>query len=225
MPTAHATVATTRPSRYLTQLCRHVDHLSRRTDHRLHLRQGDTEHTPPGTDAHVTWSDTAGVIDLRWARCTLTADAGALVLHAEAHDDIDLHRLQALLGARLQQIGRRDHLTVSWHPGTTPTPAPGAGTDRPHDATSASRHGPRRGTVALVAAGALVVVVHLGLGAAAVASPAWTGWALNAVLVVVVVKLLASVVLGRRIVHHRRRSSRTAPETSALPTSELTARD
>ncbi|MDT7578746.1 MAG: hypothetical protein QOK35_6, partial [Pseudonocardiales bacterium] len=138
MPAAHTTVTTTRPSRYLTQLCQHVDHLSRRAGHHLHRPQGDPEHTPPGTGAHVTWSDTAGVIDLGWARCTLTANGGALVLHAEAHDDADLHRLQALLGARLQQIGRRDHLTVGWQPGTTPTliPAPGAAADRPQDATS-----------------------------------------------------------------------------------------
>lgn len=62
MPAAHPTVATTRPSRYLTRLCRHVDQLSRRTAPGPHLRPGDPEHVPPATDAHVAWSDTAGVI-------------------------------------------------------------------------------------------------------------------------------------------------------------------
>lgn len=200
MPTAHATVATTRPSRYLTQLCRHVDHLSRRSDHRPHPRRDDREHAAPGPDAHVVWSDTAGTIELGWGRCTLTTDDDALLLHAEANDDADLHRLQALLSARLHQIGGRDHLAVSWQPTSTSAAA------APHsrDAAGAGRRGRHRGTVALVAVGVLVVAAHLGLGAAAVAFPAWTGWALDAVLAVVAVKLLASIVVGRRIVHRRR---------------------
>ena len=197
MPTSHATVATTRPSRYLTQLCRHVDHISRRTDHRPHLRQSDLEHTPPGTRGHVTWTDTTEVIDLRWGQCRLTAEDNALLLHAQAHDDADLHH----------QIGRRDHLAVSWQPTqtSTTTPAPAAAADRSSDASEVGRRGPHRETVALGAVGMLVVAAHLGLGAAAVASPPWTGWALDAVLTVVVVKLLASIVVGRRIIHCRRR--------------------
>jgi hypothetical protein len=73
MPTAHATVATTRPGRYLTQLCRHVDQLGRRS-HPLPAGPGGPGHTPPGADARVTWTDTAGEIDLGWGRCTLTAE-------------------------------------------------------------------------------------------------------------------------------------------------------
>ena len=64
----------------------------------------------------MTWTDTAGAIDLGWGRCTLTAEDEALTLHAEADDAADLRRLQALLGARLEQFGRRDHLTVTWRP-------------------------------------------------------------------------------------------------------------
>jgi hypothetical protein len=217
VPAAHATVTTSRPSRYLTQLCQHVAHLGRRTDRRPHRRQGDPEHTPPGTHAQVTWSDNAGVIDLGWGRCTLTTVDNTLVLHAEACDDTDLHLLQALLSARLHQFGRRDHLTVTWQPSPTPTPAPAAAADRSPDVPGAKRRRPRRGTVILVTVGVLVVALHLGLGAAVIAAPAWTGWALDAVLAVVVVKLLASIVLGRRLIHHRRRSSVTAPETSDQP--------
>jgi hypothetical protein len=206
LPTAHATVATTRPSRYLTQLCQHVDHLGRRTDHRSHLRQGDLEHTPPGTPGPVTWTDTAGMIDLRWGRCTLTAEDNALVLHAEAPDDANLHRLQAMLSARLHQIGRRDKLTVTWQPtATSTTPAPAAVASHRPDVAEAGRRGRHRGKVTLVAVGVLVIAAHVGLGAAAVTSPAWTGWAIDAVLAVVVVKLLASIVVGRRIIHRRRR--------------------
>jgi len=161
---------------------------------------------PPGTHLQVTWSDTAGAIDLGWGRCTLTTEDNALLLHAEAHDDADLQRLQMLLSARLHQIGRRDHLTVSWQPTPTPPPAPAAA-GHSQDSTRAGWRGPRRGTVALVAVGVLVVAAHLGLGAAAIASAPWMGWALDLVLVLVVVKLLASIILGRRILHHRRRSS------------------
>jgi hypothetical protein len=217
VPAAHATVATTRPSRYLTQLCQHVDQLSRRTDRWPHHRHGDPEHTPPGTRTQVTWSETTGVIDLGWGRCTLTTDDTTLVLHAEACDDADLQRLQALLSARLHQFGRRDHLTVTWQPSPTPTPVLATATDRSPDVPGAKRRRPRRGTVILVAVGVVVVALHLGLGVAAIAAPAWTGWALDAVLAVVVVKLLVSIVLGRRLVHHRRRSSAPAPETSDQP--------
>jgi hypothetical protein len=221
VPTAHATVATARPSRYLIQLCRHVDHLSRRTDHRSHLRQGDLEHTPPGPHARVTWSDTGGMIDLGWGQCTLTADDSALLLHAEARDDADLRRLQALLSARLHQIGRRDHLTVSWQPTPiptqTPTPVAAAAAGRSTDAPGARRRRPHRGTLVLVVVGVLLVALHLGLAAATIAAPSWTSPALDLVFAVIVVKLLASVVLGRRVAHRRRRSTAAAPETSEKP--------
>ena len=179
MPAAHATVATTRPGRYLTQLCRHVDQLSRHA-HRV----------PAGRDARVTWTDSAGAIDLGWGRCTLTAEDEVLTLRAEADDAADLQRLQALLGARLEQFGRRDHLTVTWQP------EPGTEPRRP-----------RRRVAGLVVVGVLVVAVHVALGAAAVAVPSWTGPALDVVLAVVVVKLLASLVLGRHVLHRRRRGT------------------
>ena len=186
MPAAHATVATTRPGRYLTQLCRHVDQLGRQS-HPLPAGPGGPGHTPPGADARVSWTDTAGAIDLGWGRCTLTAEDEALTLHAEAEDAADLQRLQALLRARLEQFGRRDHLTVTWQP------VPGAEPCRP-----------RRHVVGLAVIGTLVVAVHVALGAAAIAVPSWTAPALDVVLAVVVVKLLVSLVLGRRIVRHRR---------------------
>ena len=212
MPTAYATVTTARPSRYLTQLCRHVDHLGH-TGHRHRPRAGGPAHTPPGPEAHVTWSDTTGVIDLGWGRCTLQAGDGALVLRAEAHDPTDLHRLQTVLGTRLQQMGRRDHLVVEWEPDPTPTSPPAAA--GPPDTDSARRRTTRRRTAALVAVGVLVVALHLGLGAAVLTAPSWAGPALDVVLAAVAVKLLASIVLGRRLVHHRRRPASTPAGDSA----------
>jgi hypothetical protein len=176
VPTAHAIVATTRPGRYLTQLCRHVDQLG-------HHAHG----SPAGQDARVTWTDTAGTIDLGWAWCTLAAEGEALTLRAEADDAADLQRLQTLLRTRLEQFGRRDHLTVAWQP------VPGAEPRRP-----------RRRVVGLAVVGTIVVAVHVALGAAAIAVPSWTGPTLDVVLAVVVVKLLVSLVLGRHVVHRRR---------------------
>ena len=215
MPTAYATVTTARPSRYLTQLCRHVDQLSRRAGHRHHLRAGGPAHTPPGPDARVTWSETTGTIDLGWGRCTLRAGDGALVLRAEADDPAHLQRLQTQLGARLHRIGRRDQLHVIWQPVTTPAPPPVAG--QPHDTAGTGRRGVRPRTVALAAVGVLAVALHLVLGGAAIASASWAGPALDVVLVVVVLKLLASVVLGRRLVHRRRRPAPAEPPAPPAP--------
>ena len=218
MPAAHATVATTRPSRYLVQLCRHVDQLSRHADRRPHFRRGDPEHAPPGVDARVTWSDTAGAIDLGWGRCTLAADDNRLVLNAEADDIADLQRLQALLSTRLERFGRRDHLAVRWKPAPTPTrPLPAAVTGHSQDMPAAGQRRPHRRTVALVAVGVLVVALHVALGAAAIRTPMWTRPALDVVLLVVVVKLAVSAVLGRRVIHHRRGSAATSSAAKPRP--------
>jgi hypothetical protein len=64
--------------------------------------------------AHVEWSDDRGVISFDWGRCTLRAVPGVLTLHVEAADEESLHELEQRVGGRLQQIGRRDHLTVTW---------------------------------------------------------------------------------------------------------------
>lgn len=97
---AEATVATERSSRYLVQLCRHINLVSR-TNGRSGMR--------------VTWSDDRGTVSVAGGRCTLRADRGVLVLRAEADDENSLHRLERRIAERLQQIGRRDRLTVTWN--------------------------------------------------------------------------------------------------------------
>ena len=99
MLVAEAKVETGRSSRYLVQLCRHVDAVAR---------------AQPQMQAHVEWSDDRGVISFAWGRCTLRAVPGVLTLHVEAADEESLHELEQRVGGRLQQIGRRDHLTVTW---------------------------------------------------------------------------------------------------------------
>jgi hypothetical protein len=56
------------------------------------------------------------VISFGWGRCTLRADPGVLSLRAEAPDEERLQQLQQRVADRLEQVGRRDRLTVTWTP-------------------------------------------------------------------------------------------------------------
>jgi hypothetical protein len=103
---AEASVATERPSRYLVQLCRHINLVAQRN---------------PQMQAHVEWSDDRGVISFDWGRCTLRALPRVLTLRAEAPDEQGLHRLEQRVAEKLEQVGTRDRLTVTW------TPPQGAG--------------------------------------------------------------------------------------------------
>jgi hypothetical protein len=112
MPASVARIPTDRASRYLTQLCRHtaqLSHLGHRGRH--------------GTDAGATMprgaecSDDDGVITFDNGRCTLHATGEELVLRAEAADPRVLRLMQEAIAARLQRIGGRDQLSVTWRPG------------------------------------------------------------------------------------------------------------
>jgi hypothetical protein len=123
MPIAEATVETERSSRYLVQLCRHVNLVA----------QGH-----PQMQAHAEWSEDHGVISFGSGRCSLRADPGVLTLRAEAHDEESLHELQRRVGERLEQVGRRDHLTVRW---TAPQGAAKQLPRQPSPATEDNPHG------------------------------------------------------------------------------------
>jgi hypothetical protein len=47
----------------------------------------------------------------------MRASPGLLALRAEATDEESLRRIQGLLAARLQKLGWREGLTVTWRPG------------------------------------------------------------------------------------------------------------
>jgi len=98
---AQARVATERSSRYLVQLCRHLNLVAQKH---------------PQMQAHVEWSDDRGTISFSWGRCTLRADPGVLTLRAEAPDEESLQQLEQRVADRLEQVGRRDRLTVTWTP-------------------------------------------------------------------------------------------------------------
>ena len=67
---------------------------------------------PPAATA--TSAGAEGIIDFGWGRCTLRATDGALTLRAEAEDPRRLRQIEDGVAARLQRIGRRDQLTVTW---------------------------------------------------------------------------------------------------------------
>src|SRR5712691_5745789 len=122
MPTAEARVQTEHPSRYLAQLCKHAGKMSghQRPRPRGHGRDapggsGHRSESPPEV-RHAEWSDTDGIVTLNWGQWTMHATPGTLALRAEAASEEDLRRIQDLLTARLEKIGRRDHLVVIWQP-------------------------------------------------------------------------------------------------------------
>ncbi|MBF9066448.1 DUF2218 domain-containing protein [Streptacidiphilus fuscans] len=192
MPTAEARLATERASRYLVQLCRHLSQMARMS----HRPRGghDADRMPPAVQ-HVDWTDTHGTVRFAHGQWTLEATPDQLTLRVDAGDEEALQRLQDGITARIEKIGRRDGLQVHWQRAETGDLPPTEPTE-PTDETSptpekgrASRR-PRGTTLGLMAGGAAVVAVHLGIAGAALAGAAWTGWAANAVLVLIVVKLL-----------------------------------
>jgi hypothetical protein len=122
MPASSAHVPTGRAGRYLAQLCSHGRLMSRLTRHRPpgHSQaqaHGDGDgHGNDGAPPVATAGSagTEGIIDFGWGRCTLRATAGTLTLYAEAEDPQRLQQIQDGISARLQRIGRRDQLTVTW---------------------------------------------------------------------------------------------------------------
>lgn len=185
MPAAEAQVRTDRASRYLVQLCRHARQMASMR-HRPPARLGG--HTPPDV-LDVDCSEPRGIVRFAEGQWTLEATADTLTLRVEAADAETLRRLQDGITARMEKIGRRDRLAVTWqqpspdeqNPGAAPAPDTAAGKRR------------RRGwlsTIALAVGAALVVAVHLGVGGAALATSAWTGWAANIVLALILLKLV-----------------------------------
>ena len=204
MFTAEARLETDRASRYLVQLCRHASQMGQHGSHRPPTGRGG--HVPPEVQ-HVEWSDSHGLINTEWGRCTVQATSDALTLRVEAADEEALQRLQDRVTHRVETIGRRDDLKVNWQrpeEAESDPPAP--------DGRSKKWRG-RVTTIGLIAVGVLIVAVHLGLFGTALATSAWTGWATNIFLVVVLVKVLivaGHVVLGRVVLRRVFRGHRLA---------------
>lgn len=208
MLTSEAHIETERPSRYLTQLCKHFNNKGRHLSHGPRAHHGDDTRAPHGSpmlsgirpdQIHVEMTDTYGMLRLPWGVCTMEATPGALTLHAQAADEENLQRLQDLVAAHLARFSRRDPLTVSWQRFEAPAvPADESAHTAPGPAAAPSgRHGRRTG---IAAAGAVVAVVavHLGLGGAVLADMRWTGWAVGLVVTAVLVKVCVVGTLALR---------------------------
>lgn len=221
MPIAEARVPTERASRYLVQLCRHADQM-RRMRHQPPSRSV-ADAAAPGVD-HVDYSDTVGTVRFADGQLHMRASADTLTLLVEAADDDVLRRLQDGITARLNKIGRRDQLTTTWHGMETPVPPVNThSTDPATEQGTRKRRWPRRLTVmGLVAGGALIVALHLGIGGAAVAAAPWTEWVGGGLLVIILAKLIfvaSHVILGRfafrrgKAIHARWTLRQSPPET------------
>lgn len=153
MPSMEARVPTDRASRYLVQLCRHAEQMSR-------WRHGPPAGHGGGREAvavrEVQWSEASGVVRFEEGEWTLCASGDALLLRVDAVDQQALERLQRGIAVRVATVGRRDRLSVSWEPADTwsaPShqPAPPsearAGTDR--------RRRARLGAVGVLAVGGM----------------------------------------------------------------------
>ncbi len=122
MLATEATVDTEHSSRYLVQLCKHASKMS---GHLRHRPRSHADGALPPEMRHAEWSDTHGKITLNWGQWTMRATPGTLIMRAEADSEENLRRIQDLAAARLEKIGRRDHLTVNWQPTEAPAVQPG----------------------------------------------------------------------------------------------------
>ena len=107
MAVAEASISTERASRYLEQLCQHLDHLAHLSP--AHDGAGRPEITKPV----VRTSDIAAV-DFTIGVLHMQATTSELTLRVETADEADLEQLQALVAHRIATIGRRDNLQVTW---------------------------------------------------------------------------------------------------------------
>lgn len=109
MPSAQSRISTDRASRYLAQLCEHLNHVGHTS--RRHGGAGGGR----GLDVQrVEWTDTHGVIEFPFGTCNLTAADDGLTIRLTADTADALQHLQDMFKARLETIGRRDRLVVDW---------------------------------------------------------------------------------------------------------------
>jgi hypothetical protein len=187
MPIAEARIPTKRASRYLVQLCRHADQMRR------------MRYQPPARPRvdQVGYSDTVGTVRFADGQVTMQATMDALTLRVEAADDDSLRRLQDGIAARLQTIGRRDHLTTTWQR------LEAAGQTTEPD-TSKRQRRRRIALIGMAIGGALIVALHVGFGGAALAAMPWIGPVANTLWVIILAALAfiaVHFILGRFTFH------------------------
>ena len=114
MPAAEADIATDHAASYLARLCGHAAKMSQ-SGHRLRHRRTDRGRGDgPPEVRHVERAGTEATVTLSWGQWTMRLRPGLLTVRAEAAHEEDLRRIQDLLTTRLENFGRREHLTVAW---------------------------------------------------------------------------------------------------------------
>jgi hypothetical protein len=109
-----ARITTDRAARYLTQLCRHAAAMGSRP-RRLGLHARGTDQRRLSVQAE--WDDRHAVLTFDPpVRATLDAGPTALTVRIDADDDRTAVLVRDILTRDLQRFGRRDRLTVDWHP-------------------------------------------------------------------------------------------------------------
>ena len=117
-PTIEARITTTRPSRYLVQICTHAASIGR-GHHAARMHLGDAP-AHRGMQVDADWSDTHGVITFTpWGRCTMTADGAALTIRVEATGEDNLAKIRDIITRDLDRMGRRDALIIDWQPASS----------------------------------------------------------------------------------------------------------
>ena len=101
-------IATARASRYFDQLSEHLEQMQ----HLGHRRHAAGPLMP--SVRSVSRADTGATIEFDIGSLTLTRSADALTVSAQATDRDALERLKQLIAHRVETIGHRDGLTVSW---------------------------------------------------------------------------------------------------------------
>jgi hypothetical protein len=91
MPTSTAQIDTELASRYLGQLCNHFKH-----------------------KVPVQQDGARGRIEFSTGICTLQAETGLLILHAQSETDDALVQLEAVVARHLERFAFRDKPEISW---------------------------------------------------------------------------------------------------------------
>ncbi len=119
----------------------------------------------------------------------MAATADALPLRAQAADQDSLQRIQDGIARRLETVGRRDQLRVTWQqPEARPSPPGEDASTAAHVAGTAPRRGHGK-TIGLAVVGVLVLAVHLGLFGVTLGASGW-GWGAGAILALLLMKVL-----------------------------------
>lgn len=86
-----ARVATNRSAAYMQRLCRHFSH-----------------------KVPAEFDDTHARVNFPMGVCEMRAEADALVLRAQADDEVGLTRIKHILSDHVTRYGFRDNLEVHW---------------------------------------------------------------------------------------------------------------